>query len=92
MVVRPRPASQWKCAQPFFGIVSYGEYESIDLFVERARMIGNSEPDIGGAIGLHKLTFRTRLLNNHRLGRCGTRVCFFDRFTGANSDFAPKFE
>ncbi len=70
----------------------YGEDESIDLFVERARMIGNSEPDIGRAVGLDNVTFRTRMLDSHifRRARGGTR--FFDRGSWMNNDFAPGLE
>src|SRR5438046_10693573 len=70
----------------------YGEDESIDLVVERARMIGNREPDIGRAVGLDNVTFRACVLDSHifRRARGDTRV--FDGSSWMNNDFAPGLE
>ena len=70
----------------------YGEDESIDLFVERARMIGNSEPDIGRVVAHNNVVLRTRMLDSHifRRTRGGTR--FLDRGSWINNDFAPGLE
>src|SRR5438034_5799601 len=70
----------------------YGEDKSIDLVVERARMIGNREPDIGRAVGLDNVTFRTRVLDSHIFRRARDDTGFFDGGSWMNNDFAPDLE
>jgi len=67
-------------------------FPSIDVFVERTRMVRHCKAHIGGAIGLNNLTLRARVLDSHifRRTRGGTR--FLDRGSWINNDFAPGLE
>src|SRR6266567_4487219 len=90
---RPTPASFAMEMRPaILRHGPYGEDESIDLFIERTRMVRYCKAHIGGAIGLNNLTLHTRVLDSHILRRARSNAGFFDRRSWMNNDFAPGLE